>query len=140
MIKCVEVLTQTLSFYLTITLLSVTLLRIRSLNNIMVAMVISSFAKLFAIPSAMWSQNTNLLILSYVLVLVNNSVALRVLSGRIVPSACVVLCAFLVERYTANHFGNNFPWDSVEVFQRTVRHSIEFVRAEMYPQQQSIEL
>lgn len=116
-VRLIEVLAQTCSFYLTVMILSVLLLGIRDVKNMLLSLIISSFAKLFAIPSAIWSRNTNLLILSYIFVLANNMVIIRVMSDRKVGSCLVVMAGFLVERYIDFTLSQNvFPWDNISVY------------------------
>ena len=121
-IRLAEVLAQTCSFYLTVTVLCVLFLGVRDVRNLFSSLVISSFAKLFAIPSAMWSQNTNLLILSYIFVLANNIVVIRVMSDRHIRSVLIVLTAFVVERYVSYRLCQNvWPWDTLGLYHKIFR-------------------
>ena len=123
-VRLAEVLAQTCSFYLTVSVLCVMILGVRDVGNLLSSLVISSFAKLFAIPSAMWSQNTNLLILSYIFVLANNMVVIRVMSDKRIRSGLVVLSAFVVERYVSYKLCQNvWPWDTLGVYNKIFRGS-----------------
>ena len=124
MVRLVEVLGLTCSFYLSVMVLSVVFLGVRDVRNLLSSLVISSFAKLFAIPSAMWSQNTNLLILSYIFVLANNMVVIRVMSDKKIRSVLVVLTAFVVERYVSYRLCQNvWPWDTLGLYNKMFRGS-----------------
>ena len=108
---------QTVVFYLTVVVLGCLVLKIRGIQNLVSSLIISSFAKLFAIPSAMWSQNTNLLVLSYILVLANNILVVRVMSKKMKGSIVVVILAFLIERYVSSKLhGSVWPWDTLSVY------------------------
>ena len=65
----------------------------------------------------MWSQNTNLLVLSYILVLANNILVVRVMSKKMKGSIVVVILAFLIERYVSSKLhGSVWPWDTLSVY------------------------
>jgi hypothetical protein len=123
-VRLVEVLLQTCSFYLSVLVLSVLFLGLWDVRNLLSSLVISSFAKLFAIPSAMWSQNTNLLILSYIFVLANNMVVIRVMSNKKVRSVAIVLTAFVVERLVSYRLSQSvWPWDTLGIYNKVFRGS-----------------
>ena len=112
-----EVLVQTAAYHVTVVAVGCLVLGIRGVRNLVSSLVISSYAKLFAIPSAMWSQNTNLLVLSYILVLANNMVVVRVMSKRKIGSIFVVILAFLVERYASyRQYQSVWPWDTLAAY------------------------
>jgi len=125
--KFIEAVCGTLLYYFCIIVCSIALFKLpqstattyTSLNVGLLAegLIVGSFGKLFAMTSAIWSQDIRLLRLSYVLVLMNNIQVVRVVSGRgLVGPVCVVLAAYCVERYVAMCFtGEYWPWD-LDVF------------------------
>lgn len=127
--KFIEALCGTLLYYLCIISCSVSLFKLPKTDDLRLdirllaeGLVVGSFGKLFAMTSAIWSQDIRLLRLSYVLVLMNNIQVLRVVSGRgLVAPVCVVLGAWCVERYAAMLFtGSLWPWD-LDVFNGTYK-------------------
>ena len=124
MVRLLETLLITASFYTVVTLLCVVTCRVRDISTLLAGLLISSYGKLFAIPSAMWSQDTNLLILSYILVLANNALVLRVITGMRARPALIIVTGFLVERYTAFKLRNCvWPWDTLQAYKEVAYHS-----------------